>query len=107
MEAKAQARFVRVTPMKARRVVDLIRGKQAAEAVTVLSFAPQAAGEPVLKVVRSAIANARVKADLANEKFDEAELVITEAMVGHKLGEFALTRTFRGHVKDDRKARRR
>ena len=81
MEAKAQARFVRVTPMKARRVVDLIRGKQAAEAVTVLSFAPQAAGEPVLKVVRSAIANARVKADLANEKFDEAELVITEAFV--------------------------
>jgi len=81
MEAKAQARFVRVTPMKARRVVDLIRGKQASEAVTVLSFAPQAAGEPVLKVVRSAIANARVKADLANAKFDEDELVITEAFV--------------------------
>ena len=81
MEAKAQARFVRVTPMKARRVVDLIRGKQASEAVTVLSFAPQAAGEPVLKVVRSAIANARVKADLANEKFDENELVVTQAFV--------------------------
>ena len=32
---------------------------------------------------------------------------VTEAMVGHKLGEFAPTRTFRGHVKDDRKARRR
>ena len=79
MEAKAQARFVRVTPQKARRVVDLIRGKQASEAVTVLSFAPQAAGEPVLKVVRSAIANARVKADLANEKFDENDLVVTEA----------------------------
>ena len=81
MEAKAQARFVRVTPQKARRVVDLIRGKQAAEAVTVLSFAPQAASEPVLKVVSSAIANARVKADLANERFDEGELVITEAFV--------------------------
>jgi large subunit ribosomal protein L22 len=81
MEAKAQARFVRVTPQKARRVVDLIRGKQASEAVTVLSFAPQAAGEPVLKVVRSAIANARVKADLANEKFDENELVVTQAFV--------------------------
>ena len=81
MEAKAQARFVRVTPQKARRVVDLIRGKQASEAVTVLSFAPQAAGEPVLKVVRSAIANARVKADLANEKFDENDLVVTEAFV--------------------------
>ena len=59
MEAKAKARFVRVTPQKARRVVDLIRGKQAGEAVAVLKFAPQAAGETVLKVVESAIANAR------------------------------------------------
>jgi ribosomal protein L22, bacterial type len=81
MEAKAQARYVRVTPQKARRVVDLIRGKQASEAVTVLSFAPQAASEPVLKVVRSAIANARVKADRANEKFDENDLVVTAAYV--------------------------
>ena len=32
---------------------------------------------------------------------------VTEAMVGHKLGEFALTRTFKGHEKDDRKSRRR
>src|SRR5690554_6528339 len=81
MEAKAQARFVRVTPQKARRVVDLIRGKQASEAVTVLSFAPQASGEPVLKVVRSAIAYAREKADFANEKFDENELAVTAAFV--------------------------
>ena len=62
MEAKAQARYVRVTPQKARRVVDLIRGKQALEAVAVLEFAPQAASETVRKVVQSAIANARVKA---------------------------------------------
>ncbi len=71
MEAKAQARFVRVTPQKARRVVDLIRGKQATEAVAVLKFAPQAASEPIRKVVESAIANARVKADRASEAFDE------------------------------------
>jgi large subunit ribosomal protein L22 len=58
MEAKAQARFVRVTPQKARRVVDLIRGKQAEQAVATLKFAPQAAGETVLKVVESAIADA-------------------------------------------------
>ena len=54
MEAKAQARFVRVTPQKARRVVDLIRGKQAEQAVATLRFAPQAAGETVLKVVEAA-----------------------------------------------------
>jgi large subunit ribosomal protein L22 len=81
MEAKAQARYVRVTPRKARRVVDLIRGKQASEALAVLQFAPQAAGEPVLKVVQSAIANARVKADRASDQFDERELVVQAAFV--------------------------
>jgi large subunit ribosomal protein L22 len=81
MEAKAQARFVRVTPMKARRVVDLIRGKQAPQAIAVLEFAPQSASEPVLKVVQSAIANARVKAGIASEAFDERTLVIQEAYV--------------------------
>jgi large subunit ribosomal protein L22 len=81
MEAKAQARYVRVTPQKARRVVDLIRGKQASESLAVLQFAPQAASEPVFKVLQSAIANARVKADAASQAFDERELVITEAYV--------------------------
>jgi large subunit ribosomal protein L22 len=81
MEAKAQARFVRVTPQKARRVVDLIRGKRAQEAVATLSFAPQAAGEVVRKVVESAIANARVKADRAGEVFDASSLMVAEAYV--------------------------
>ncbi len=81
MEAKASARHVRVSPMKARRVVDLIRGKQATEAITVLQFAPQAASEPVRKVVESAIANARVKADQASVAFDERNLVIAAAFV--------------------------
>jgi large subunit ribosomal protein L22 len=81
MEAKAQARYIRVTPMKARRVVDLIRGKQALQALAVLDFAPQAASEPVRKVVASAIANARVKAERASEPFDERLLVVQEAYV--------------------------
>ena len=58
MEAKAKARFVRVTPRKARRVVDLIRGLPAEQAQAVLAFAPQSASEPVGKVLKSAIANA-------------------------------------------------
>lgn len=66
MEAKAQARYVRLTPQKARRVVDVVRGKGTGEAITTLRFAPQAAAEPVLKVIESAIANARVKADQAS-----------------------------------------
>jgi large subunit ribosomal protein L22 len=81
MEAKAQARYVRVTPQKARRVVDLIRGQQATQAGAVLRFAPQSASEPVLKVLESAVANARVKADQASEAFDERDLVIQSAFV--------------------------
>ena len=62
MEAKATASYVRVTPMKARRVINLIRGKQAEEALAILKFAPQGASEPVYKIVASAVANARQKA---------------------------------------------
>ncbi len=65
MEAKAIARHLRVTPMKARRVVNLVRGLQTNEALAILKFAPQAASEPVYKVVASAVANARVAADRA------------------------------------------
>ena len=58
MEARASARYVRVTPMKARRIVDVIRGMKADEATAMLRFAPQAASVPVRKVIESAIANA-------------------------------------------------
>ena len=81
MEAKAIARHVRVTRRKARRMVDLIRGKQATEAITILQFAPQDASVPVLKVLKSAIANARVKADKAGESFRENDLVVKETYV--------------------------
>jgi large subunit ribosomal protein L22 len=80
-ESRAIARHVRVTPQKARRVVDLIRGKNATDAVSVLRFAPQGASETVRKVLESAIANARVKADQTAERFDERELVVAEAFV--------------------------
>jgi large subunit ribosomal protein L22 len=74
--ARASARHVRITPMKARRVVDLIRGLPAAEAQAVLRFAPQAASEPVGKVLDSAIANAEHNHDL-----DPSTLVVSEAYV--------------------------
>ena len=81
LEARAQARGVRVTPMKARRVVNLIRGKQAPEALATLQFAPQSASEPVYKVLASAIANARQKAERESLPFDERALVVTTAYV--------------------------
>ena len=79
--AFASARFVRITPMKARRVVNLIRGKQAQEALAILKFAPQSASEPVYKLVASAIANARVKADQNNTYLDEQDLYVSKAFV--------------------------
>ena len=81
MEAKASARHVRVSPQKARRVVDLIRGKAATDAVTTLTFAPQSASEPVKKVLESAIANARFRADRESVAFDERNLVVSAAYV--------------------------
>lgn len=79
MEAKATASYVRVTPMKARRVINLIRGKQAEEALVILKFAPQGASEPVYKIVASAVANARQKAAQQGVPFKEEELFISEA----------------------------
>lgn len=58
MEAKAQAKFVRIAPRKARIVMDLIRGKNLGEAVTVLRFVPKKASGIIEKVLQSAAANA-------------------------------------------------
>ena len=81
VESIARVRHIRVTPQKARRVVDLIRGKQALEALAILKFAPQGASEPVYKLVAAAIANARVKADAANSFLDEQDLYVSRAFV--------------------------
>jgi large subunit ribosomal protein L22 len=81
VESIARVRHIRVTPQKARRVVDLIRGKQAAEALAILKFAPQTASEPVYKLVASAMANARVKADIENSFLDEGDLIVARAFV--------------------------
>ncbi|HWL38067.1 MAG TPA: 50S ribosomal protein L22 [Frankiaceae bacterium] len=73
----AKARYVHVSPMKARRVVDMIRGLPATEALNVLKFAPQAASEDVYKVVASAMANAEHNAHLR----DRDRLVVAQAFV--------------------------
>ncbi|QKJ24776.1 50S ribosomal protein L22 [Aquiluna borgnonia] len=81
MEAIAKVRNIRVTPQKARRVVNLIRGKQATEALGILKFAPQAASEPIYKLVASAVANAKVKGENVGAIVDEDDLVISAAFV--------------------------
>jgi large subunit ribosomal protein L22 len=74
--AVARARYVRVTPMKARRVIDLIRGRTAREALAVLEFAPQTASAPVSKVLASAMANAE-----NNLGLDPDSLIVAGAFV--------------------------
>jgi large subunit ribosomal protein L22 len=76
MNATARARHVAMAPMKVRRVVDLIRGLPALEARSLLRFTPQAASEPVAKVVAAAMANAE-----HNARLDPDTLWISEAYV--------------------------
>lgn len=81
MEAKAQAKYQRITPMKARRVVDHVRGMRAIDAVDVLRYAPQAAAVTVRKVLESAMANAKQHAERDGERFDASDLFIVETYV--------------------------
>jgi len=76
--AKAVLNNIRHTPQKARRVVDLIRGQRADQALNVLKFAPQAAGQDVYVLLNSAVANAKQKNPALR---DASELCVTEALV--------------------------
>jgi large subunit ribosomal protein L22 len=74
--ALATARYVRMTPMKCRRVIDLVRGLPVDQALDILRFDPHAASEPVSKVLASAIANAE-----NNKSLDRRDLVVAQAYV--------------------------
>lgn len=95
MEARAQARFVRVAPSKARRVVDVVRGMQADEAVAVLRFAPQAAAEPVRKVIESAVANAVDQGDVNPETMYIQQIYVDEGPTLRRYRPRAQGRAFR------------
>jgi len=73
-EVKAIARYIRMSPRKARRVLDQIRGRSYREALIVLEFMPYRACEPILKVLRSAVANAE-----HNNGYDPADLIVSQA----------------------------
>lgn len=76
MEAKAVARHVRISPRKARQVVDLIRGKDLDEALAILQLTPKGASKIVSKVLRSAAANAE-----NNFELDSDSLIVAKAFV--------------------------
>ncbi|MGF1518593.1 MAG: 50S ribosomal protein L22 [Nodosilinea sp.] len=73
-QVKAVARYVRMSPRKVRRVLDQIRGKSYRDALIILEFMPYKACEPIIKVLRSAVANAE-----HNNGLDPASLMVSEA----------------------------
>jgi large subunit ribosomal protein L22 len=73
-EIKAVARYIRMSPHKVRRVLDQIRGRSYREALIILEFMPYRACEPVLKVLRSAVANAE-----HNAGYTPSDLVVSQA----------------------------
>jgi large subunit ribosomal protein L22 len=77
MEAEATLKYIRVSPQKARLVVDLIRGKSVAEALNILSFTKKRVTRQIEKVLRAAVANAEQK----SENVDVEELVVSKAYV--------------------------
>ena len=81
MQAKAIARYVRMSPRKVRLVVDLIRGRSVNEAYATLQFSKKAAADPVGKTLRSAVANAQYKAQDEGDVLDVDDLIVREVYV--------------------------
>jgi len=74
MKVKAHARYIRQSPYKVRRVLDLVRGLPVEDAEHVLRLTPRAASEPIAKVLKSAVANAE-----HNHALDSEDLIVSEA----------------------------
>lgn len=81
IEAHALARHVRMSPQKARLVMDLIRGQKAQDALQTLRYTPKRAGKHIEKVLRSAISNAERKAEDAGTPLDVDELYVSNCFV--------------------------
>ncbi|SHJ78777.1 large subunit ribosomal protein L22 [Clostridium cavendishii DSM 21758] len=77
MEARAIAKYIRISPMKVGVVLDLIRNKNVNEAFAILKYTPKDAAEVIEKVLKSAVANAE-----NNNNLDRSRLVVAEAHVG-------------------------
>jgi large subunit ribosomal protein L22 len=81
IEAHALARHVRMSPQKARLVMDLIRGQRAQDALQTLKYTPKRAAKHIEKVLRSAIANAELKAENAGAPLDVDQLFVAQCFV--------------------------
>jgi large subunit ribosomal protein L22 len=81
IEAHALARHVRLSPQKARLVIDLIRGQRVQDALQTLRYTPKRAAKPIEKLLRSAVANAERKAEDAGAPLDVDELFVSKCFV--------------------------
>jgi large subunit ribosomal protein L22 len=95
MEAKAIARYVRVSPRKARLVVDMIRGKSASEAANILRFTPKGAAEVVAKVLDSAVANAEHNLKIKPETLFVSQAFVDEGPTLKRIRPRAMGRAFK------------
>ncbi len=95
MEARAVARYVRVSPRKARLVVDLIRGKSVEEATAILTFTPRAAAEVVEKVLLSAVANAEKNLKIGRDDLYVSTTYVDEGPTLKRIQPRAMGRAFR------------
>jgi large subunit ribosomal protein L22 len=95
MEARAVARYVRVSPRKARLVVDLIRGKKIDDARAILKFSPRAAAEIVEKVLNSAVANAERNLHLNADELIVGSTFVDEGPTLKRIRPRAMGRAFR------------
>ncbi len=81
MEARAIARYLRVSPFKARQVADLIRGKDVDEAVGILRYTNKKSAPLISKVLKSAIANAEHNYDMDTDALYVSEIFIDEGPI--------------------------
>lgn len=81
MQAKAVKKYIRSSPRKMRLVVDMIRGKRASEAISILRFSTKLAARDAERVLQSAIANLNLKANENQVSIDDNEVVVKECFV--------------------------
>ncbi len=95
MEARAHLRYVRISPRKVKIVCDLIRGKSVTQAGNILQFTPKAASEPLLKLLRSAVANAENNHSMDPEKLYVAAVSADPGPIIKRIRPRAQGRAFR------------
>lgn len=78
MEAKARLRFARISPRKARLVADLVRGKRSGEALNILSFTKKASAKILIKLLKSAIANATQKKTIDIDRLYVKQIMVDQ-----------------------------